>query len=71
MTQWETIYDSSSHISQVRLVPPKNYSVERGNGIFDGNILQFNKQARTHVYIYSCIKILYTHDNEYVKTKIY
>lgn len=36
MAHWETIQDRSSYISQVRLVPPKNYSVERGNGIFEG-----------------------------------
>ncbi len=36
MTHWETIQDRSAHLSQVKLVPPKNYSVERGNGIFDG-----------------------------------
>lgn len=36
MAHWETIQDRSSYISQVRLVPPKNHSVERGNGIFEG-----------------------------------
>jgi hypothetical protein len=36
MTEWETIFDKSSHISPVKLVPPKNYSVERGDGIFEG-----------------------------------
>lgn len=35
MAHWETIQDRSSYISQVRLVPPKNHSVERGNGIFE------------------------------------
>lgn len=36
MAHWETIQDRSSYISQVRIVPPKNHSVERGNGIFEG-----------------------------------
>lgn len=38
MTQWETIHDRSSHISPVRLVQTKNYSTERGNGIFEGKL---------------------------------
>ncbi|KAI7877081.1 uncharacterized protein EV154DRAFT_525586 [Mucor mucedo] len=35
MTQWETIHDHSSHISPVRPARIKDYSTDRGNGIFE------------------------------------
>ena len=44
MTHWETIHDPYSQVKRVRLVPPRNFSTERGNIIFDGKAEQ-NKKA--------------------------